>query len=213
MKKLFFIIMLCMAIPSSSLLCQHPDLHSWQNNVEKIALMQQKTENTYIKKEIFYNGSIIPVAYGEFSYMGDDSSTVTLPFLYTYGRITIAKEAFDKMMTMPNSTKVDILVSFQPVRTSVFQKYLDGPSSITFSLSKMALSEVYHCRDFMWLNSYWAISTMKDCYLVSYFEQTIAGRYYYVPYENSRRKRIEKRLVKLFKKQYEDGFSLLNFFL
>lgn len=202
-----------MAIPSISVFCQHPDLHSWQDNIAKIAFMQQKKENTYLKKEILYNGNIIPVAYGEFSYIGDDSNTVTLPFLYTYGRITISKDEFENMMAIPNSTKVDVLVSFQPIRTSIYQKHIDGPSLITFTISKMALSELYLCRDFLWLYSYWAITTMKDCYLVSYCEQTIAGWYYYVPYDNSKRKRIEKRLVKLFKKQYEEGFFLLNFFL
>lgn len=203
-----------MAIPSSSVLCQHADVNDWGNKIKKIASLLKITENTYLKKEILYNGSIIPVAYGEFSYMGNDSNTVTLPFLYTYGRITIVKDEFEKMMaTMPNSTNVDVLVSFQPVRTSEFQKHIDGPSSITFTLSKMALSEVYHCRDFLWQKSYWAITTVKDCYLVFFSEQTIAGWYYYIPYENSKRKRFEKRLRKLYKKQYEESFSLLNFFL
>ena len=205
--------MLFMAIPSSSILCQQSDLDNWHNNIHKIAFKLQKTENTYLKKEILYNGSIVPVAYGEFSYIADDSGTVTMPFLYTYGRITIEKTEFEKMMAMPYSTKVDVLVSFQPVRTSVYQNYIDGPSSINFTLSKVALSDVYLCQDFLWLYSYWAITTIKECYLVSYFEQTIAGSYYYVPYENSKRKRIEKKLDKLFRKQYKDGFSLLNFFL
>lgn len=213
MKKFFLIITLFMAIPSSSVLCQHADVDNWCNNIEKTASILRKTENTFLKKEILYNGSIIPVAYGEFSYMGDDSNTIILPFLYTYGRITIAKDEFEKMMTTSNSAKVDVLVSFQPVRTSVFQKHVDGPCSITFTLYKMALSEVYHCGNLMWLKSYWAITAMKDCYLVFYHEQSIAGRYYYIPYENPKRKRYEKRLRKLYKKQYEEGFSLLNFFL
>ena len=202
-----------MAIPSSSVFCQHPNMADWSNKLQKITSMQQKTENIYLKKEILYDGSIIPVAYGEFSYWGDDSNTVTLPFLYTYGRITIAKDEFEKLMAMPNSTKVDVLVSFQPVRTAEYQKYIDGPSIITFTLSKMALSEVYSCRDYLWQKSYWAITTMKDCYYVSYHEQSMAGWHYYIPYENPKRKRIEKRLHKLYQKQYKGGFSLLNFFL
>lgn len=202
-----------MAISSSSVLCQHVDLDDWGNNTEKIASLLQKTENTYLKKEILYNGSIVPVTHGEFSYRGDDSSTVTIPFLYTYGRITIAKDEFEKMIAMPNSTKVDVLVSFQPVRTSVFQKYIDGPSTITFTLSTIALREVYLCRDLLWLVSFWAITTMNNCFFVSYREQSIAGWHYYIPYENHKRKRFEKRLLKLYKKQYEEGFSLLNFFL
>mgnify|MGYP006384556119 FL=1 len=201
-----------MSIPSTSVLCQHTDVHNWANNIEKIAFRLRETENTFLKKEILYNGSIIPVAHGEFSYMGDDSNTITLPFLYTYGRITIAKDAFEKMM-MSNSTKVDVLVSFQPVRTSAFQKYVDGPSLIKFTLYKWALREVYRCRDFMWLKSYWAITTMKDCYLVFYSEQSMVGRYFYIPYENPKRKLYEKRLHKLYKKQYEERYSLLNFFL
>ena len=212
MKK-FILIIMFMAIPSSSVFCQHPDLLNWYNNIDKLANRQQKTENTYLKKEILYNGSIVPVAYGEFSYMGKDSNAVILPFLYTYGRITIVKDEFEKMMVLPNSTKVDVLVSFKPIRTSEYQKYIDGPSSISFTLSKRLLNDTYLERENVWLNSYWAITTVKDCYLVFYSEHTMFGWRYYIPYENLKRKQIEKKLHKLFEKQYKNGFSLLTFFL
>ena len=217
MKKFFLITMLFMVISSSSVLCQHTvpyhaGVYNWEKNIERIASRLQRTENLFLKKEILYNGSIIPVAYGEFSYMGDDSNTI-IPFLYTYGRITIAKDAFEKMMTMSNSTKVDVLVSFEPIKISSFKQYVDGPSTITFTLSKMALSGMYRCKDFMWLCSYWAITTVKDCYTVFYFDQTLMGRYNYIPYENPKRKRYYKRLLKLYGKQYLEGSPLLDYFL
>lgn len=202
-----------MAIPSSSAFCQHSDLDNWQNNIAKIAFNQKTTENACIKKEILYNGSIIPIAYGEFSYIEKDTNTVTIPFLYTYGRIIIAKIEFDRMMVMPDSTKVTALISFQPVRMSELQKKIDGPSSVSFTITKRNLYETYMNGENVWLYSYWAITTMKDCYFVLYRDYSLGGWYYYVPYENPKRKRIEKKLEKLFEKQYKEGASLLNFFL
>ena len=212
MKKFLLIIVLSMAIPSSSVHGQSSDLQNWWNNIKKTASRLQKTEKTYLKKEILYNGSIVPVAYGELSYKGDDSSTVTLPFLYTYGRITVDKDEFEKMMAMPDSTKVDVLVSFKPVRTSEYQKKIDGPTSISFTLSRNLLHYTYFARENVWLVSYWAITTMKDCYLVHYLEHNMFGWRYYIPYENSKRKRFEKKLDRLYNKQYHEGFSLLNYF-
>lgn len=205
-------IMLCSAMHMSCVFAQHPLLMNWYDNIEKIAYNIQTTENIYIKKEILCNGSVLPVAYGRFAYNDNDSSAEIIPFLYSYGRITVAKDMFDKMMTMPDSTKVDVFVAFQPISTSAFQKNTDNPGEISFFVRKRNLHDLYINRENLWLQSYWAITTTKDCYMVVYQDYSFCGFYYYIPYESFRRKRFAIKLEKLFTKQYKDGFTVLNYF-
>lgn len=201
-----------MAVLSSSAFCQHPNLDNWYKNIDRIAYSLHATDIIYLKKEVLYNGSIIPVAYGGLSYCGKDSNKVSVPFLYTYGRIEISKEEFERMMLMHDSTKVFVQIHFMPVSISEFQKEIDGYCSVSFCLTIRNFHDLYINRDHLWLCSYWAITARKDCYLVMYKDYSFGGYYYYVPYENSTKKKLSKKIEKLFKKQYLDWPFLLNYF-
>jgi hypothetical protein len=62
------------------------------------------------------------------------------------------------------------------------------------------------------MKSFYAVTTLKDCYKVVSVDHITGGFYYYIPYENKKRKKIMNKLDKLFSKQYNERCNLLNYF-
>ncbi len=186
----------------------------WYGEIDRISSALQEKENVYFKKEVLYDGSIIPVAPGMFTYMSGDNSTDTIPFLYSYGRITMEKNKFNRMVsTVPDSTRLAVRIVFQPVRTSMTQKENSGINVISFYTTKHSLVDLYLNRDeVVNLRSFYAITTSKDCYKVVYVDYSTGGFYYYIPSEKKDRESIMNKLDRLFSKQYHEGNNLLNFF-
>lgn len=213
MRKVLIMTMLCIVWPSADVSGQHQSLLNWHDTIKNISFQIQNNENVYVKKEILYNGSVIPIAYGGFSYLKSDSINVTMPFLYNYGRIIVAKDAFDNMMeSLVDSSKVSVYVAFQPIRISELQKTIDGYTSLSFVVRKKNLFDLYLNQGSLSLCSYWAITTLKDCYKVVYKDYNYGGYYYYAPYDNSKRKRLVEKLDRLYSKQYQEGYNILNYF-
>lgn len=214
MKKNVVIIILLLGrvAPLTIVFGQDIQLMSWYGEIREISSGLREKERVYLKKEVLYDGSIIPVAPGMFTYKNGKGGTDTIPFLYSYGRIAMEKDKFDRMASIiPDSTKLTVRIAFQPIRTSVFQKKNLGNKVICFYTSKNRLVDLYRNGDNVNLRSFYAITTLKDCYKVVYVDYSTGGFYYHIPSERKKR-RIMNKLDKLFSKQYYEGYSLLNYF-
>lgn len=193
---------------------QNPQLMGWYGEINKISLVLQRQEIISLKKEVLYDGCIIPVAPGMFTYMSGNGSTDTIPFLYSYGRISMEKNKFNRMLRIvSDSAKLTVRISFQPTRVSPYQKVNAEINDISFYTTKQRLVDLYINRNEVTLmKSFYAITTLKDCYKVVYVDHLTGGFYYYIPYENKKRKKIMNKLDKLFSKQYNERCNLLNYF-
>lgn len=207
-------MLLFMSMSLTNAYGQHPDLMNWYDTIRNIFSSLQITENVQIKKEVLYNGSIIPVAHGKLSYCGEYGEYVTIPFIYSYGRIAIEKSMFDRMISeITDSTKVSIYIAFQPIRISDKQKKNEELTAVLFDVRKQNLNDLYlHNDEILLLKSYWEITTIDDCYKVSFVDYSFGGWYYHIPYKNKKRIRLQKKLDRLSFKQYHKGFNLLNYF-
>lgn len=214
MKKLLFIFL--MLIPLVNVHGQHPMLTQWYDTLREIAQSQRYTQVVSLKKEVLYNGSIIPIAHGKFIYLDNDGIADTIQFLYSFGRITIPKTEFDQMTELPYSTSLIVGISFRPIRLSEFEKENDGPCFIEFTTKIGYIKELYSVSYDDWfltnIHSFWAITTLSKCYKVTHHEHGFTGKYYHIPYEGRKRDRILKKLDRLFSKQYENSYAILNYF-
>ena len=208
------IILLILSAPITIVCGQNDKLTNWYSEIIKISSALHEKEVVSLKKEVLYDGSIIPIAPGMFTYESSDNSTDTIPFLYSYGRIAIEKYKFDRMISIaPDSAKLTVRIVFQPIRTAMSQKTNTGLNVICFYTSKKRLVDLYLNGDeVLNLHSFWAITTLNDCYKVAYVDYSTGGFYYYIPSEKKNKKSIVNKLDKLFSKQYCEGYSLLNYF-
>lgn len=192
---------------------QPSQLMGWYGEINKISSELQRKEVVSLMKEVLYDGCIIPVAPGAFTYVSDDG-TDTIPFLYYYGRITMEKDKFNRMLSIvADSALLTVRISFQPTAVSSYQKVNSEVKDVSFFTTKERLVNLCTFRDEVTLlNSFYAITTLRDCYKVVYVDHLTGGFYYYVPYENKKRKKIMNKLDKLFLKQYNEGYNLLNYF-
>lgn len=214
MMKNVIILFSSLVIQLANALGQNPQLLGWYGEINKISSDLQGKEIISLMKEVLYDGCIIPVAPGMFTYESGNGSTDTIPFLYSYGRITMEKNKFNCMLSIvSDSAKLTVKITFQPTRVSPYQKVNTEISDISFYTTKQRLLDLYINRnEVILMSSFYAITTLKDCYKVVYVDYSTGGFYYFIPYENKKRKSIMNKLDKLFSKQYHDGYNLLNYF-
>lgn len=212
--KNVIILFSSLVIQLANALGQNPQLLGWYGEINKISSDLQGKEIISLMKEVLYDGCIIPVAPGMFTYESGNGSTDTIPFLYSYGRITMEKNKFNRMLSIvSDSAKLTVKMTFQPTRVSPYQKVNTEISDISFYTTKQRLLDLYINRnEVILMSSFYAITTLKDCYKVVYVDYSTGGFYYFIPYENKKRKSIMNKLDKLFSKQYHDGYNLLNYF-
>ena len=190
-------MLLFMSMSLTNAYGQHPDLMNWYDTIKNTFSSLRNTENILIKKEVLYNGSIIPVAQGNLSYCGEHGKTVTIPFIYSYGRIVVEKSIFERMISeIKDSSKVSVYIAFQPIRISYEQKKEEGLTAVLFDVRKRNLNDLYLNNDkILLLKSYWAIAAIDDCYKVSFMDYSLGGWYYHIPYKNKKKIRLEKKAV------------------
>ncbi len=193
--------------------CQNQHPNEWYNSIKTISSSLKKTEIISLNKEVMYNGSIIPVAYGCISFFNIDNRPDSIPFLYHYGRILLEKDRFIVMIDKsPDSMLLTIRIVFPPSILS--RKKSNGNNIVSFVTRNNQMRDLYiHNDDITSLQSYWAITTMGDCYKITYSDYTMGGFYYYIPYEYTKRELVKKKLDKMFEKQYyNSSYYLLNYF-
>lgn len=214
MKNIYVILLLVMSSYWTNIYAQHTELDDWYNTIDSIYFSLKSTEHISVQKEVLCNGSIVPIAHGKFTYNNSKGDIDTIPFLYYYGRVTMKKKQFDSMISsIPDTTTVNAEISFLPIRIWTSQK-MNSINVFIFTTRKRNLYELYINRDHITVvRSFWAITSIKNCYKVLYNDYGLGGWYYHIPCENNKRKQIINRLDKLSKKQYCKGFYLLNYFL
>lgn len=198
------ILFLCAAF--SSVYSQPSQLTKWYKSIDSVSSSFRNNECAEVKKMILYNGRLVVIAHGSFSYTINDSC-VTIPFLYHYGRISFEKSEYDKMLMLTSpQTELSILLELQLI--SIEEKKVDGPTSISFQGRRMWLENLYiESNNEMGtstnLKSYWAIITIKDCYKVHFRDHLIGGGFYHIPYDGMKKRRMMNKLDRISKKQYD----------
>ncbi len=215
MKKNALILFTCLIIQSVNALGQDHQLMGWYSEINKISSALMRQEVISLKKEVLFDGCLIPIALGMFTYVSGNGSTDTIPFLYSYGRITMEKNKFNRMLDIvSDSAWLEVIISFQPARISPYQKMNAEFNVISFYTTKQRLADLYiNGQDVINMCSFYAITTLKDCYKVVYEDYSTGGFYYYIPHEGKKRGTIMNKLDKLFLKQYKEGYNTLNYFL
>ena len=208
------IIYASLAFQLTNALGQNPQLMGWYGEINKISSDLQGEETISLMKEILYDGCLIPVAPGMYTYVSGNGCTDTIPFLYYYGRITMEKNKFNRMLsTVSDSTWLTVIMSFQPIALSTHQKVNNEINDVSFYTKKQRLVDLYiNGGDMVNLRSFYAITTLKDCYKVVYADYSTGGFYYHIPSEKKEQKRIMNKLDKLFYEQYHKRYNLLNYF-
>lgn len=214
MMKNVIILLSSLIIQLANAFGQNPQLMGWYGEINKISSDLQGKEVVSLMKEVLYDGCIIPVAPGMFTYVSGNGSTDTIPFLYYYGRITMEKNKFNRMLSIvSDSAQLTVRISFQPTEVSLDQKVNTEVNVVSFYTRKKWLVNLYINRDEVTLmKSFYAITTLKDCYKVVYVDHLTGGFYYHIPAEKKERTSIMNKLDKLFSRQYREGYNLLNFF-
>lgn len=214
MNKIISVYLMIISLPLTNILGQHTQLKVWYDSIETVSSSILESEYISIKKEILFNGSIIPVAHGFFSYKKNNDSILKIPFFYSYGRIIIGKDDLSRMSVyLLDTSRVSVKLSFQPLRISTYQKNNEVITSVTFDIKKKNLDDlIQHASNVTSLCSFWAITAIKDSYKVVNNDFSIGSYYYYIPHEESKKKRIIRKLNRLFLKQYYEGYAVLNYF-
>lgn len=213
MKNKPLITLLGLSILFLKVYGQESPLLEWYHMINSKKATLSNIECVEIKKEILYNGSIIPVAHGSFVYRNKEKCLDTILFLYSYGRIIFSQSLYARMESSTSDTnKITVSIAFIPNNVGSYDKTIEGPNSLSFIIQKINLADLVDSGNEMSLHSYWAITTFKDCYKVIHYDHLFVGWYYYIPPDKYKRKRMEKKLDKLWHKQYEKGYVLLNYF-
>lgn len=186
---------------------------TWENNFRRLSEELQYRECISIPKILFYNGAIVPVAYGEITYQNKQDSIDTIPFLYYYGRIELPRKDRLAILENKNDSATHLL----------FTLYIDTMIAIEGEWPPPNGNRVLNVRMSFWCfrnltssnirsmikQSYWAITSIGDSYKVNFNDYQEEGWQYFnlpdqVDKQSKKNKRMMKRLDLLSRKQYSN---------
>ena len=186
---------------------------AWQENVRVLSENLKNNDCVSIPKILFFNGAIVPVAFGKITYQNKQDSIDTIPFLYYFGRIESPKKDCLAILENKNDSATDLLFTLY-IDTMITKMYEGAqPSGICVLNVRMSFwcfrnltsSNMTH----LIKQSYWAITSIGDSYKVNFNDYQEEGwQYFNLPdqedKQSKKNKRMMKRLDLLSRKQYSN---------
>ena len=203
---LFLFPMSCVSAQFSGL-----TLNRWYDTINKISVDIKNTGQIVLKQEVFLNGKPVRVAQGRMVYTNPEGEMDTIPFIYSYGNYLMSSERYSKMIkTISDTAVARFYLSFLPIETSVRYNEDDTWKYVSYQIAMRYIKDLYsEGGNYNMLFSYLAITTMGQCYKIKCLNQTIVFSDYYIPDDFQNRKKMIRKLDRLWQKQY---FDLLVFF-
>jgi len=188
-------------------------LNRWYDTINKISVDIKNTGQIVLKQEVFLNGKPVRVAQGRMVYTNPEGEMDTIPFIYSYGNYLMSSERYSKMIkTISDTASIYVYLSFLPIQTSKRFNKEDIGKRISYRIIKYEIEELYSAgKDNSGPNSYLAVTTKGSCYKIIGLYHIMGFFDYYIPDDFRNRKKMMRKLDKLWKKQYCNILVFLSY--